>query len=142
VQSLHPDFETTLPETDYFFLGTGKIQAAIQWSRHPGATTLGLLISDPEHFARKWSTHLFHPEYGLEKTMLTVILDGVRYQPDEMTKAVWFPGDRPGVTVLWNAGDVSVIENFWVGFGEPVLFREITIGSARPFASAEMEVAL
>ena len=142
MQSLHPDFETTLPNTDYFFLGTGKLQAAIQWSRHPGATRLGLILSDPEHFSRKWSTHLFHPEYGLDKTMLTLILDGVRYQPNETTKAVWYPGERPSVMVMWQVGEEWVIETFWVGFGEPVLFREITIGSDSRYASAEMEVAL
>jgi hypothetical protein len=142
MQSLHPDFETTLPDTDYFFLGSGKIQAAIQWSRHPGATPLGLLISDPNHFSRKWSTHLFHPEYGLERTMLTVILDGVRYQPNETTKVVWYPDELPGVTAMWEAGGVYVVERFWTSFGEPILVREITIGSERPIATAELEIAL
>ncbi|HWF43344.1 MAG TPA: hypothetical protein VG537_01755 [Candidatus Kapabacteria bacterium] len=142
MQSLHHDFETSLPDTDYFFLGSGKIQAAIQWSRHPGATPLGLLISDPNHFSRKWSTHLFHPEYGLERTMLTVILDGVRYQPDETTKVVWYPDELPGVTAMWEAGGVYVVERFWTSFDEPILVREITIGSERPIASAKLEIAL
>jgi hypothetical protein len=141
-QSLHPDFETTLPETDYFVLGSGKIQAAIQWSRHPGCTPLGLLISNPEHFARKWSTHLFHPEFGLTRTVVAIIIDGVRYQPDESTQVVWYPDDLQGVTALWNAGGVSVIERFCTSIDEPVLIREISIGNDRPMKSIEMEVAL
>ena len=142
MQSLHPDFETTLPDTDYFFLGSGTLQAAIQWSRHPGATPLGILLSDPEHFARKWSTHLFHPEYGLSKTMPTVILNGVRYQPGEGLQVVWFPDSMPGVTALWMAGDIPVIEKFWVSDGAPCLMREITLQSEDPLRSAELELAL
>ena len=141
-QSLHPDFETTLPETDYFFLGSGEIQAAIQRSAAPGATPLGLIISDPEHFSRKWSSHLFHPEYGLEKTMLTVILDGVRYKPDASVKAAWYPDALPSVSAVWQAGEVHVLERFWTSPNEPVLVREITIGSDRPFESAELEISL
>jgi hypothetical protein len=141
-QSLHPDFETTLPETDYFFLGSGQIQAAIQWSRHPGATPLGLLISDPEHFARKWSTHLYHPEYGLSKTMLTVILDGVRYRPDESTQVVWYPDEMPGITAMWRAGEHYVIERFWTAVDEPILAREITIGSEKPLTDLRLELSL
>jgi hypothetical protein len=141
-QSLHPDFETTLPDTDYFFLGSGTIQATIQASKHPGATPLGLLISSPEHFARKWSTHLFHPEYGLDRTMVTIIIDGVRYRPDASTKTVWYPREIPGVAALWNAGDTSVLESFCTSIGEPVLIREITVNSERKLESVEMEVAL
>ncbi len=142
MQHLHPDFETTLPDTDYFFLGSGTIQAAIQWSRHPGGTPLGILLSDPEHFARKWSTHLFHPEYGLEKTMPTIILNGVRYQPGEGLQVVWFPDQMPGVTALWMAGDTYVIEKFWVSDGEPALLREITIQADESLESAELELSL
>ncbi len=140
-QALHPDFETTLPDTDYFFFGSGRIQAAVQWCRGEKGTALGLLISDPVHFARKWSTHLFHPEYGLERTMLTVILDGERYQPDELTRVVWYPDEMPGVTAMWQAGDAYVIERFVTAYDEPIVMREITL-SGRSFESAELEVAL
>ncbi len=142
MQSLHPDFETTLPDTDYFFLGSGTLQAAIQWSRHPGATRLGILISDPDHFARKWSTHLFHPEYGLGKTVATIIIDGVRYQPDETLQVVWYPDVIPGVTALWKAGEFYVVEKFWTSIDEPVLVREITFEADHPLESAELEIAL
>ncbi|HET6401721.1 MAG TPA: hypothetical protein VFH95_10015 [Candidatus Kapabacteria bacterium] len=141
-QRLHPDFETTLPDTDYFFLGSGTIQVAIQWSRHPGATPLGILLSDAEHFARKWSTHLFHPEYGLEKTMLTLIVNGVRYQPGEGLQVVWFPDAIPGVTALWPAGDGYAIEKFFTSDGKPMLMREITFQSETPMESVELELSL
>ena len=118
------------------------IMAAIQWSRHPGATPLGLLISDPEHFARKWSTHLFHPEYGLSKTMLTVILDGVRYRPDESTQVVWYPDELPGITAMWRAGEHYVIERFWTAVDEPIIAREITINGELQVGDARLEISL
>ena len=68
MQSLHPDFETTLPDTDYFVLGSGSIQAAIQWSRHPGATPLGLVLSDPAHVLHEnGASHCFIPNMASEK---------------------------------------------------------------------------
>ena len=105
-QSLHPDFETYLPNTQYFFLGNGRIQCAIQWSEDDGCTPLGLLLSDPSHFTRKWSTLLFHPEYGLERTQLTLIHNGVRCKPQrEDLRVSWdLEAIEPLVTATWNAG--------------------------------------
>lgn len=115
--------------------------AAVQWSRNADATPLGLIISDPEQFARKWSTHLFHPEYGLSKTMLTVIIDGVRYQPDHAsTRVVWYPGEKPTITALWMAGDTPIIEHFWCGFDEPVIVREITVGAEHAMKDVQVQV--
>lgn len=74
--------------------------------------------------------------------MLTLILDGERYQPDESTRVVWFPGEIPGVTALWQAGRISVIERFWTSIDEPVLVREITFESKNPLKTAELEVSL
>lgn len=141
-QSLHTDFETNLEDTSYYFLGGGKLQAAVQWSRNPKATTLGLIITDPEHFARKWSTHMFHPEYGLGKTSLTLILDGVRYQPDENTRVVWYPSETPGVIAMWAAGDTYVVETFYASADEPVLIREVTVSKTGSFSEAALELSL
>ncbi|HEY3876688.1 MAG TPA: hypothetical protein VGM92_14520, partial [Candidatus Kapabacteria bacterium] len=108
----------------------------------PGATPLGIVLSDPEHFARKWSSYLFHPEYGLEKTMPTIIIDGTRYQPNESTKVVWYPGERPTVMALWDAGGTSVIESFWTSIDQPVLVREISIQFDRTVQEVELELSL
>src|SRR5690606_3081912 len=84
------DRTTNAPETDYFFTGNGNILAVIQWSRHPDLTPYGLLLSDPERMTRKEGTYLFHPESGLSKTMLTVVLNGKRYRPQhERTTVEW-----------------------------------------------------
>jgi hypothetical protein len=141
-QSLHPDFETTLPETEYFFLGGGGLEAAIQWSTNEDATPLGLLIQYSGPYGRKWSSYSFHPEYGLSRTMLTVILEGVRYQPDHNTRVVWYPAETPGIVAMWQAGEATVIETFYANPDETLLIREVTVQKPEGLAEAALEVSL
>jgi hypothetical protein len=42
------DGKTTLEGVDYFFLGNGLVQAAVQVTPAAGATPVGLLVMDPE----------------------------------------------------------------------------------------------
>lgn len=128
-QRLHPDFQTTLPDTDYFFLGSGKIQAAIQWSRNKDATPLGFILSRPDQFARKWGSHLFHPELGLERTMVTVIIDGVRYKPSHDSLQVSWSEHQgvPNIFARWKAGEHEVVESFWTSPDTGALIRWVWI---------------
>lgn len=141
-QSLHPDFETYLPNTQYFFLGNGKIQCAIQWSDDDGCTPLGLLLSDPEHFSRKWSTLLFHPEYGLERTQLTLIHNGSRCKPQREDLRVAWDVDsiEPVVVATWRADDLTVRETFRCPGDEAILVRDIEIDGVH--GEVQIEVAL
>jgi len=113
-QKMHPDFQTNPSDTEYFFLGSGKIQAAIQWSRNPNCTPLGIILSMPHQFSRKWGSYLFHPELGLERTMATVIIDGVRYKPThDNLKVCWSNYEGvPCVFATWNAGEYEVMQSF------------------------------
>ncbi|HYE76173.1 MAG TPA: hypothetical protein VEF04_22700, partial [Blastocatellia bacterium] len=141
-QSLHPDFETYLPNTQYFFLGNGKIQTAVQWSEDPGCTPLGLLISDPAHFSRKWSSYLFHPEYGLERTQLTLIIDGQRKKPVANSLHVQWDNDavEPAVVAQWKVDELTIRETFRCPAGESMLVRDVEIvGLDR---EVEIEIAL
>jgi hypothetical protein len=128
-QKLHADSQTTLSDTDYFFLGSGKIMAAIQWSRNPQATPLGVILSRPEHFARKSGSHLFHPELGLERTMITVIIDGLRYKATHDHLAVeWDDYEGvPSVFASWQAGDCKVQESFHTCDGTGSLIRWVNV---------------
>lgn len=128
-QSIHPDFETYLPNTQYFFLGNGRVQCAIQWSEDERCTPLGLLLSDPEHFSRKWSTLLFHPEYGLERTQLVVIHDGQRCKPLREDLRVQWDTDSPEPVVVatWKADKLRIRETFRCPDNEPFLVRDIEI---------------
>lgn len=141
-QSLHPDFETYLPNTQYFFLGNGKIQCAIQWSEDEQCTPLGLLLSDPQHFSRKWSTLLFHPEYGLERTQLVVIHNGVRHRPKrEDLRVEWDTESiEPVVVATWSAGELKVRETFRGPDAEAFLIRDVEILGVKQ--DVEIEVAL
>src|SRR5581483_5188170 len=100
--------------------------ACIQSSRHPGASPLGLLISDPEHFSRKWSTHLFHPEYGTERTMLCIIMNGERFVPTASNLVVSWD-DEQCIVAHWEAGGVQVIERFSTIWNKPIVIRDVTL---------------
>jgi hypothetical protein len=137
-----PDQRTYSEETDYFFLGDGRLMVVIQWSRDKSMTPLGMMLYDPERMSRKNGALLFHPELGLSRTMLTVIVDGVRYSPEHgTTHAAW---DLEGSTVViarWKAGPVEVTERFMVQDGSSNLIRDVSVMSPEP-CEIEIEAAL
>lgn len=113
---MHPDARTNAPDTDYFFLGEGNIAAAIQWSRNGETAPYGLLLWRSGTFPRKESTLLFQPEFGLDRTMLTVTAEGVRYRPKREEVRVWWAStdvEKPAAAVEWKAGEVTVRELFF-----------------------------
>jgi hypothetical protein len=67
------DARTTLRDVDYFFLGNGLIQAAVQVAPAGDATPVGLLLMDPERFGPKRAALSFDPEAGIAATSLTLI---------------------------------------------------------------------
>ncbi len=142
-QKLHPDFQTNPPDTEYFFIGSGKIQAAIQWSKHPECTPLGLIISRPEHFSRKAASHLFHPEFGLERTLVTVIIDGIRYKPSHSDLDIrWSEYEGvPNIFATWHAGDCTIRESFHTSPESDYLIRWVNIIGAGT-RKVEVEAAL
>ncbi|MEO5931684.1 MAG: hypothetical protein ABIR47_17245 [Candidatus Kapaibacterium sp.] len=137
------DIQTNLPDTDYFFLGDGRLMAVIQWSRNPGASPYGILICDPERMSRKQGALLFHPELGLSRTMLSVIVNGVRHQPrHEDVQAMWDFNGGPAVVIRWKAGDVEVSERFRVQEPSSHLIRDVTIISPDDTTPIEIQAAL
>lgn len=132
-QNLHPDFVTYLPGIEYFLLGNGDIQAVVQYSpRQDGEkpqSFLGLTLMSSEHFARKWSTFLFHPEAGFGRTMVSVILDGKEFgsNPDSFRSIDWkYVDNVPTVSLRWNAGTVDIEEEFFVPSEGGMLLRRVT----------------
>lgn len=140
---LHPDFRNDTPNTEYFFLGSGKLQAAIQWSKDPSCTPLGIILSDPQHFTRKHGSHLFHPEFGLERTMITVIIDGVRYQAThENMNVCWSEHEGvPNVLASWKAGEHTVLQSFYIPHETHTLMHWVAVLGARG-KQVEIETAL
>ena len=70
--SLGPvDGKTALEGVEYFFLGNGRIQAAVQVTAAAGATPVGLAVTDPERFGPKRAALTFDPEKGLAATFFS-----------------------------------------------------------------------
>ena len=134
-QRLHQDFITYAPGIEYFMLGNGEIQAMIQYSPDRSGdlpqTFLGFTIFDPERLGRKWSTFLFDPERGFDRTRVSVIVGGkagVSVTPENLSSVIWtYPRSIPAVECRWNAGMIGVVERFFVPVSGPHLFREVTL---------------
>jgi hypothetical protein len=133
-QRVHQDFITYTPGVEYFILGNGDTIAVLQYSpeqkgEHP-LSFLGLTLMDAERFARKWSTYLFHPERGLENSMVRVSVDGLTHQarPDTFLSVDWkYPEKVPVVSLKWKAGQCEVEEEMFVPHEGGLLFRRLTI---------------
>ncbi|MDH7516153.1 MAG: hypothetical protein QHI48_09795 [Bacteroidota bacterium] len=129
-QSFHPDYVNRREGVEYYFLGNGLIQAAVQSAESDDAGThCGLLVWDPEHFCRKASTFLYHPERGLENTRIRVAADGVSHAPKAGSARIeWAaPGDTPSLRITWHAGPLLVEERIRTPEGVPALLREIAV---------------
>jgi hypothetical protein len=131
-QKVHVDYCSDIPGCEYYLLGNGLIQAVLQTVPEGNPEThCGVLIMSPEHFGRKMSTFLYHPERGLERTRLTVNVDGTGYIPQFKTTTVsWkYPDRVPTLVVEWEAGPCKVREEFVCPIGAPVLVRSVTVSN-------------
>jgi len=120
---------TTLPGVDYFFIGNGLIQAAVQVCSGKTGTPVGLLIMDPERFGPKSQALSFDPVSGLRPTVLEVEAGGRVFSPRAgRSRAGWVEQDGlPAVEVKWRDGGLSVTEIFYCPDpGKPRLARAIT----------------
>ena len=157
-QRMHPDFITYFPGIEYFYLGNGDIQGAVQYSpKDQQATFLGFTLMDPEHFCRKWSTFLYHPERGFSNTKLGVTVGdagtphdnktgmyygvkGYSLTPENLIAVGWkYPDGVPVVSVAWKAGSCEVEEEFFVPSEGALLFRRINVKNV---SSGDIDVKL
>ena len=129
-QELHRDYQSNNPGTEYFFVGNGLILGALQTALDPEAGThCGLILMSPDHFGRKISTYLYHPERGLQNSRCHVSLGGTTYLPDPSLSTIhWeYPDDIPTVVAEWKAGTCSVREEFFCPINDPVIVRTVTV---------------
>lgn len=133
MQRLSPDAQTDPSGVEYFFLGNGEMTAVIQHASgkalEMGQTPLGLMFWNPFHFTRKWSTFPFHPEWGLERGLISISADDKSFRPDPSTLHVSreYPDGIPTVLATWKAGDdYTITERFWMDSDDPILYREVT----------------
>ncbi len=147
-QRLHQDFITYRPGVEYFFLGNGDIHAILQYQPDRSDTLpmtfLGLTLMDAERFSRKWSTYLFLPERGMERTMLTVTTGGKGHgaTPASVQKVAWTQKEGvPVVALNWKAGDLAVTEEFFVPSEGGYLIRQVRLQNTGA-AAAECTLGL
>ena len=121
---------TTLPGVDYYFLGNGLIQAAVQVCSGKKGTPLGLLVMDPERFGPKSQALSFDPVSGLRPTILRIEARGRFFSPRPgCVRAAWVEeGGVPAVEVNWRDGELSITETYYCPeLGKPRLARVITV---------------
>ncbi|HMK38238.1 MAG TPA: hypothetical protein VK569_02780, partial [Bacteroidota bacterium] len=142
-QRIHQDFVTYAPGMEYFMLGNGDIQAVIQYCPNRSGdlpqTFLGFTIFDPERLGRKWSTFLFDPERGFDRTGVSVIAAGKAdaVSPENFSSIAWtYPRSIPTVECQWKSGATAVFERFFAAAAGGYLFREVTLENRGSAAAA------
>jgi hypothetical protein len=129
-QELHPDYQSNNPGTEYFFLGNGLIQAAVQISPSTETGThCGLLVMSPEHFGRKISSFLYHPERGLLNSRFFPSVDGKGYEPAPGSASVrWaYPDAIPTIVIEYPAGPCQVREELFCPINDSVIVRTVLL---------------
>lgn len=130
----HQDGQTDLPGAEYYFLGNGLIQAAVQIARGKKGTPVGLLIMDPERLGPKSRALSFDPASGLRGTELEVSAGSRVYSPTAgRVRAKWIETKAvPAVEIRWQNSLFTAVEVlFCPDREEPRLSRTIRIKSRR-----------
>ena len=126
----HPDVRTRLAGVNYFLLGNGLIQAAVQHAPRGEGTPLGLLVMDPDTLRKKRDALTMQPGSGLETTavhLVTATAD-VTASANALTVA-WQPdAPVPAVVASWGGRGFTVQERFYCPSASRArLAREVTI---------------
>jgi hypothetical protein len=109
------DVRTNLEKVDYFFLGNGLIQAAVQVCDSGAGTPVGLLVMRPDKFGPKRDVLTMDPDAGLEPTVVRVHRQNRVARPSPgRIRACWVESAGvPTANVSWRGEDLEVEERFW-----------------------------
>ena len=127
------DVKTALAGVEYFFIGNGLVQAAVQWDTSGEGTSLGLLVMHPCRFGPKRAALTFDPEVGLRATTVQVRSGGESHVPLAGTVECQWADDEgvPVVSATWKGGAFQVEERFFCpDRARPVLIRVVTVRNA------------
>ena len=126
----HPDVRTRLADANYFLLGNGLIQAAVQHAPRGQGTPLALLVMDPEKLRKKRDALTMHAASGLETSAVHLVTATADVSPliSALTVA-WQPDAHvPTVIASWGARGFTVQERFYCPSASRArLAREVTI---------------
>jgi len=109
------DAKTTLRDAEYFFLGNGFIQAAVQIAPAGDGTPVGLLLMDPEKLGPKRAALSFDEDTGIAATGVAIEARGAGHAPQPgSVRPAWGRGTAdPRVEVVWRSGPYRVTETFF-----------------------------
>lgn len=122
---MHFDYQTDSKQTHYYFIGDGRLLCVIQHSTNKECSPIGVILQEPERRSRKHSSLLFHPEFGLQKTMLSVFANGKRYSPKHGQTSVKWSSEKACIHVFWHEDNLVVEEKFMVI--NSCLFRSVNV---------------
>jgi hypothetical protein len=128
----HPDVRTRLAGANYFLLGNGLIQAAIQHAPRGEGTPLGLLIMDPDRLRRKRDALTMQPGSGLGTSVVHLVTATSDVSPSANALTVAWQTDAPvpSVVASWGGRGFTVQERFYCPSASRArLAREVTISN-------------
>jgi hypothetical protein len=128
----HADVRTRLAGVNYFLLGNGRIQAAVQHAPRGEGTPLGLLVMDPERLGRKRDALTMLPASGLETSLVHLVTATADVSPaaNALTVAWQANAPVPAVVASWGGRGFTVQERFYCpSASRPRLAREVTISN-------------
>ncbi len=133
-----PDVRTELRGVDYFFLGNGLIQAAVQVAPAGDGTPVGLLVMNPDRLRKKREALTMDPATGLAATRVCIARDGHTFAAAGRAAAAWVQAAPvPTVEVGWSAPGLRVRERFSCpSWSAAALCREIIITNTQRRAAA------
>jgi hypothetical protein len=126
------DGRTSLAGAEYFFLGNGLVQAAVQVAAAAGATPAGLLIMDPERFGPKRAAPTFDPGSGLAATAVSLAAAGRTFaaRPGAVRARWALECPFPRVELRWSAGPFAVAEELFCPDARTArLLRRVTVSA-------------
>ncbi len=129
----HADVRTRLRDVSYFFLGNGRIQAAVQWAPSGEGTPIGLLLMDPDRLGKKRDALTMDPIRGLDATLARVGTDcEPHHAMANATRVAWTTRDGvPAVEAVWDWDGGEVRELFYCPDSDsPRLAREVRVRRA------------
>jgi len=125
-----PDMATDSDGIEYWFLGNGRLMAALQTVRKPeSATHCGLILLSPEHIVSKHATLLFNESRGgLAPTRFFVETGGSRHFAGLDASVEWrYPSGIPAVVIRWRAGNLEVQEELLCLSESSALVRTVRV---------------
>jgi hypothetical protein len=124
------DVRTNLEGVEYFFLGNGLIQAAVQVCNSGAGTPVGLLVLRPDRLGPKRDVLTMDPEEGLSPTMIHIqrVARVAQASPGRVQARWGETAGIPTVCVSWQGEGLEVEERFWCADrSTPELRRDVCI---------------